>query len=75
MLFYVGLKHALLIKDLEKNSDLILAIAIGIAGLLTKNLSLGYAAGMALYHVRKLVGHIRSSKPDPVPVDKELATE
>ena len=73
MLFYVGLKHAFLIKDLAKKSDLALAIAIGIAGLLTKNLSLGYAAGMALYHARKLARHIRSSKPGPVSLDKELA--
>lgn len=59
MLFYVGLKHSLLIKDLDEKKDFMLAAGIGILGLLTGNLSIGFGAGTAVYYANVLINRIR----------------
>ncbi|MBU2591373.1 MAG: putative sulfate/molybdate transporter [Nitrospinota bacterium] len=55
MLFYVGLKHALLITDLEKKEELFLALGIGVTAILTGNLAIAYGAGMSLWYFARFV--------------------
>lgn len=54
MLFYVGVKHSLLISDL-KEKELLIALGIGIIGFLTKNFALAYLFGMMFYFLPRLV--------------------
>ena len=49
MLFYVGIRHGLLVTDLKDKKELLLAFGIGIISLLTQNLAVGFSMGIIAY--------------------------
>jgi len=49
MLFYVGLRHSLLVVDLREK-ELLTALFIGIISFISGNLAIGYFAGMAVWY-------------------------
>jgi len=79
MLAFVGLQHALLVRDLRGWLNIAVAILIAVVTLATSNLALGFALGIALLQGRKLVGalgrlavalrpegHPRQNRPTPL---------
>lgn len=65
MLFYVGIKHSLLITDLDKNG-LLIALAMGLTAIFTRNLLVSYLFGMSLSFLIKTCFKVslKSSKCD-----------
>ena len=54
MLLYVAVQHALLAADLPELADRVVAAAVGMVSLLSGNLGVGFAAGVAMLAVRAL---------------------
>lgn len=52
MLLYVGIQHALLAASLERADDRLLAAGVGVVTLLSGNLGIGFAAGVAVLVAR-----------------------
>jgi SulP family sulfate permease len=51
LLCYVGIQHALFIKDIKDDSRaLIIAITVGILGFALSNLTIGFLAGLAIHY-------------------------
>ena len=51
LLFYVGLQHSLFMKDIFNNKPMvIIALVTAVVGFTSRNLSLGFAAGLALHY-------------------------
>lgn len=63
MLFYVGFKHACLIKDLKQKQEYLVASGIGIAALLTNNLAVAFGLGIMFWHLPLLIKRLFSLKP------------
>jgi SulP family sulfate permease len=59
MLMFVGLQHAILVRDLRGWLNIAVAIMIAGVTLATSNLALGMALGIALLQGQKLVGALR----------------
>jgi len=55
MLFYVGVRHSLLVVDL-RGKELLIAFLIGIMSLSSGNLAIGYLAGMAVWYFPRVCG-------------------
>lgn len=60
LLLYVGFQHCLFIRDLRKGTDLSLAILIGAVSILTRNLAIGFGAGIV---IRYLISAYRYWRP------------
>jgi SulP family sulfate permease len=63
MLLYVAFQHALLAASLDRMSDRALAAGVGLITLLSGNLGIGFAAGVAVLVVRNLLTHGRPLRP------------
>ncbi len=51
LLFYVGLQHSLFMKDILDNKPMVaIAVLTAVVGFVSGNLSLGFAAGLALHY-------------------------
>ena len=59
MLMFVGLQHAILVRDLRGWLNIAVAILIAVVTLTTSNLALGMAMGITLLQGQKLVGALR----------------
>lgn len=57
MLLYVAIQHALLAAELPELSDRVVAVAVGMATLVSGNLGVGFMAGVAMLLVRALLLH------------------
>ena len=53
LLIFTAVQHGLLIRDLKARQDYIVAATVGIATIATNNLALGFASGIALFHLLK----------------------
>ena len=51
LVIFVGVQHALLIRDLRGKREILVVLAIAIPGLLTASLAIGFASGMFLHLV------------------------
>lgn len=60
LLAVVGAYHAVLVRDLTSKRQLAIAAAVGITTIVTDNLAIGFGAGIALYHLLKLLLENRS---------------
>jgi hypothetical protein len=61
LLFYVGLQHSLFMKDiLDKRPMVAIALVTASVGFVSRNLSLGFAAGLALHYVLEGIGLLRT---------------
>jgi SulP family sulfate permease len=58
LVIFVGVKHALLAKDLKNRGEILVAFMVGIIGMITANLSLGLLSGLSLYLVLKIMDRI-----------------
>jgi SulP family sulfate permease len=58
MLFYVGFRHAALIVDLKEKKGFLLAIVVGIIGLLTNNLTFALCLGIAIWHISQFACYL-----------------
>jgi SulP family sulfate permease len=63
MLLYVAVQHALLASSLDRLPDRVLAAGVGVVTLLSGNLGIGFAAGVAALVVRNLLTHGRPLRP------------
>jgi MFS superfamily sulfate permease-like transporter len=51
LLCYVGIQHAMLIKDIQKDQPaVLLALTVGVAGFLTHNLTVGFLIGLLIHY-------------------------
>ena len=64
MLLYVAIQHALLAASLERLDERLLAAGVGLVTLLSGNLGIGFAAGVAALVVRNLLAHGRPLRPE-----------
>jgi SulP family sulfate permease len=64
MLLYVAIQHALLAATLERADDRLLAAAVGVVTLVSGNLGIGFAAGVAALLGRRA---LRSGRGRPAP--------
>lgn len=55
MLLYVAIQHALLAATLNEVADRVIAAAVGIVTLLSGNLGIGFAAGVAMLLLRRAI--------------------
>jgi len=67
LLFYVGLHHALLVRDLKHKFDFFIAFLIAAVALAAGNLSIGFAAGIAATAVANLTKRLRPVSASPAP--------
>ena len=51
LLFYVGFQHCLFIRDLKEGTDLSLALLIGAVAILSRNLAIGFGAGIGVQYL------------------------
>jgi sulfate permease, SulP family len=63
MLLYVAFQHALLSASLDHVGDRTLAAGVGLITLLSGNLGIGFATGVAVLVVRNLLTHGRPLRP------------
>jgi sulfate permease, SulP family len=63
MLLYVAIQHALLAASLERLDERLLATGVGVITLLSGNLGIGFAAGVAALAARNLLAHGRPLRP------------
>ena len=64
MLLYVAIQHALLAASLERAGERALAAGVGLVTLITGNLGIGFAAGVAVVMTRRALGSTRG-RPAP----------
>jgi len=51
LLCYVGIQHAMLIKDIQKNQPaVLLALTVGVTGFVTHNLTVGFLIGLLIHY-------------------------
>jgi SulP family sulfate permease len=58
LVIFVGVRHALLAKDLKNRGEILVAFVVGIIGMTTANLSLGLLSGLGLYLALKMLDRI-----------------
>lgn len=63
MLFYVGFKHACLVKDLKQKQEYFVASGIGVVALLTNNLAIAFGLGIAFWHMPLLIKRFLGFNP------------
>ncbi len=54
LLGYVGLQHALFVRDLKQREDLAIAVLVAVVSIFTSNLAIGFATGIALWHLPRI---------------------
>jgi len=65
MLLYVAIQHALLAATLPELSDRTVAAAVGVITLVSGNLGIGFAAGVAMLVVRALLARVGRGRLSP----------
>ena len=69
MLLFVAIQHGLLAASLERLDDRLIAAGVGLVTLLTGNLAIGFAAGVAAHGTRAVLRRGRAALAgQPVPV-------
>lgn len=58
MVLFVGVRHSLLVRNLQETEDLIFAIFIGISAFITNNLAVAFTFGIIAYFLRRLIGRL-----------------
>ncbi len=62
LLLYVGIQHALYLKDIiDEQKALVIALIVGITGFVLNNLTIGFLAGLTLYHGYAVIKKITAS--------------
>ncbi len=54
LLGYVGLQHSLFLRDLKQREDIAIAVLVAAVSIFTSNLAIGFAAGIALWHIPRM---------------------
>ena len=62
---YVGVRHSVLVRDLRGKEDIFIALVVGIVGLVTANLTIGWAAGIGLYLTMRMLSRSRLATKGP----------
>lgn len=71
MLFYVGVKHALLIRDLKDKKELLIVFGMGAISLFTQNLTIACVAGIIILYLLKIRAlKFKTNKQEEV-IDRE----
>ncbi len=58
MVLFVGVRHSLLVRNLEETEDLSFAILIGISAFITNNLAVAFILGIISYSLRRFIGRL-----------------
>jgi SulP family sulfate permease len=55
LVMFVGVQHGMLVKDLRRPGDISVAMLVAVVGLITTNLAIGFASGILLYAIFRVV--------------------
>jgi SulP family sulfate permease len=63
LVIFVGVQHSLLVKDLKGKSEILVALAVAVSGLITANLAIGLASGVCLHWLLIFISRSRPVWP------------